>query len=124
MPPVEFPDAEALVVAFLNDRVTPPVSTKVRKTRPKRFVRVYRTGGTADNRAVERAQITVSCTAGTSVTASDDARACRSAFLNEYTAMPLVRRVEEVTAPYYDPDPDTNEDRYTFTVLLTIRGAR
>lgn len=123
MATIDFPDAEAMVGAFLRFRVTPPVSTKVPNPRPKRFVRAWRTGGSALNRIVDQPQITVTCTAATSVTASDDARAARFALLNESSSMPLVRGVEDVSGVYYDPDPDTNEDRYSFTVRLTVRAA-
>lgn len=122
MPPVDFPDVEAMVGAFLRSRLTVPVSTKVPNPRPARFVRAWRTGGTALNRVVELAQVTVTCAAANSIQASDDARAVRFALQNEYTAMPLVRGVEEVSGPYYDPDPDTGGDRYSMTFRLAIRG--
>lgn len=126
MPAGELPDVEAIVVAFLNERVDPAVATKVANPRPARYVRAWRTGGGAINRVLERVQITVTCgaskDAGGSVQASADARACRGALLNEYTAMPLVRGVTETTGPYDDPDPDTGEDRYTFTHELSVRA--
>lgn len=123
MPAVEFPDAEKLARDFLDVRIEPPVATKVPNPRPDRFVRAWRTGGVAENRVVDKPIITVSCTAPDSVTAAADAGAARAAFLNDYTAMPLVRRVE-VLGLYYDPDPDTNEDRYSFSVQMTVRGRR
>lgn len=122
MPAVDFPDVEAMVGSFLRARLTVPVSTKVPNPRPARFVRAWRTGGTALNRVVELAQVTITCAAANSVQASDDARAARFALQNEYTAMPLVRGVEEVSGPYYDPDPDTAGDRYSMTFRLTVRG--
>lgn len=124
MPAVDFSDAESMIGAFLRGKLVPPVSTKIPNPRPVRFIRAWRTGGVALNRVLEQAQITVTCTAASSVQASDDARAARSALLNDYTSMPLVRGVEEVSGPYFDPDPDTNEDRYSFTVRVTIRGRR
>lgn len=124
MPPVKFRDVEAMVGAFLRARLTPPVSTKVPNPRPKRFVRAWRTGGAASNRALEVAQVTITCTAGDSVTASQDALDARHVLHHEYTAMPLVRGVEDVSGPYFDPDPDTGEDRYTLTVRLRVRAAR
>lgn len=123
MATIDFPDAESMVRTFLVSRLSVPVSTKVPTPRPKRFVRAWRTGGSALNRIVDQPQITVSCTAASTITASDDARAARFALLNEATGMPLVRRVEDVSGVYYDPDPDTNEDRYSFTVRLTVRAA-
>lgn len=121
---VEFPDVEAMVGAFLRSQLPVPVSTKVPNPRPARFIRAWRTGGAASNRILERAQVTITCAAPNSVQASDDARDARSALLNGYTAMPLVRGVEEVTGPYFDPDPDTGSDRYSMTFILTVRGKR
>lgn len=125
----DFRDAEAMVGAFLRARLVPPVATKVPNPlppgpQPARYVRCWVTGGQADNRAVERVQVTVTCAAANSIQASDDARAARHALLNEYTAMPLVRGVEEVSRPYFDPDPDTGGDRYSATYRLTVRAAR
>lgn len=124
MPGVELVDAEAMAVDFLNSISTDsPASTKVPNPRPARFTRAWRTGGAALNRLVDEPIITVTCEAGDSVTASSDATAARNAFLNGAVAMPLVRRVEVMNL-YYDPDPDTNEDRYTFAVRLRVRAAR
>lgn len=122
MPPVELVDAEALCVTFVRSKISVPVATKTPSPRPARFVRVWRTGGAAVNRILDRPQITVTCTASDSVTASADATALRNAFFNDYTDMGLVRRVEEVAGVYFDPDPDTGADRYTFTVVLNVRG--
>lgn len=124
MPAVDFVDAESMVGTFLRGKLVPPVSTKIPNDRPARFIRAWRTGGVSLNRVIDQVQVTVTCTAPNSVQASDDARAARAALLNDYTSMPLVRGVEEVAGPYYDPDPDTNEDRYSFTVRLNIRGRR
>jgi hypothetical protein len=38
--------------------------------------------------------------------------------------MPLVRAVEEVTGPYFDPDPGTGVDRYSMSVQLSVRAKR
>jgi hypothetical protein len=118
-------DAETMAIAFLKPFAgTTKVGTKLPNPRPKRFVRVSRTGGAALNRVLERAQLTLTCSAESSVLAERLMSDCREAFLNEYSRMPLVRSVEEITGPYYNPDPDTGEDRYTFTVALTARAAR
>lgn len=121
---VTLPDVEAMVIGFLNARLTPDFSTRVPKPRPARFGVVWRTGGGAANRVVERAQVTVTCWAADSVTASSDAGAARHELLNNYTGMPLVRGVEDVSGPYYDPDPDTGLPRYSFTMQLNVRGKR
>lgn len=114
-----------MVVEFLDARLTSPVSTKIpADPRPKRYTRAWRTGGTTPLRVLELVQMTVSCTAADTVTAVNDAQAARSAFLNDLSGMPLARGVESLTGPYFDPDPDTGEDRYTLTVTLRIRAAR
>ena len=123
MPAVEFVDAEAMVGAFLSARMTVPVSTKVPNPRPPRFARAWRTGGHTVNRVLEVVQITVTCSAADTITASADARRARSLFLNEYTAMPLVRGIEDISGPYFDPDPDDGSDRYTFTARLRVRAS-
>ena len=122
---MRFPDAEALVLAFLKPVVSPvAVHVKVPKTRPATFVRAWRSGGASINRVLDRPMITVQAWATDSVGASELAMACRDAFLHDYTRMPLVRGVEEVTGLYFDPDPDTGIDRYTFTIQLMVRGKR
>lgn len=122
------PDVEEMVVAFLAGKLQPDVATRVPDPLPSRFVRVWRTGGVAVNRVLERATITVSAwagedgeTAGT-VAAAELAGQARDALLNDYLAMPLVRGVSEMTAPYYDPDPGTGCARYTFTHQLLVRA--
>lgn len=125
MPAVEFPDVEAMCLTFAKTKTTATVGTKVKNPRPARYARIWRTGGGALNRVLERAQVTITCGAtGGSIEALAIAADLRHAFLNDSTEMPLVRGVEEITGPYYDPDPDTGEDRYSFTIQLTVRGKR
>ena len=122
---MKFTDIEAMCVTFAKSKTSAVVATKVRNPRPSRYARVWRTGGAAVNRVLERAQVTITCGSDLgSVDASDIAGELRAAFLNSYTEMPLVRGVEEISAPYYDPDPDTGEDRYTFTIQLMARAPR
>ncbi len=122
---MSLPDVDGLAVAFLRPVVAPvSVSTKVPNPRPATFVRAYRTGGAAVNRVLEEAQITVDAEAATTVAAFELASKCREAFLNDYTAMPLVRGAREVGGLYFAPDPDTNIPRYRFTVALMVRSAR
>lgn len=117
-----FPDVELLAQTFLNGLLTPPVVVFVPNPRPALFVRVFRTGGTAVNRVLERAQISYEAWGGDTVSASNLARDVRHAFLNDYTDMPLVRGVNEITGTYFDPDPDTNLPRYSGTVELMVRA--
>lgn len=119
---MRFPDSEAMVVAFLAERVAPlSVSTKVPKPRPAEFVRVWRTGGAAANRVLDQPTFTIQAWGPNSF---ELVRVCREALFNEYTDMPLVRGVEEITGPYYDPDPGSNADRYSCNVQLQVRAQR
>lgn len=122
---MSLPDVEAMGQTFLNALVTPtPVVTLVPAVRPTRFVRVWRTGGAAENRVLERAQLTVQGWDADKADAFTLTSRCRNAFLNNYTQMRLVRGVNEVGGLYFDPDPDTGIPRYTFTVEMMVRSGR
>lgn len=122
---MRLPDVEALAVGFLKDVVTPvKVGTRVPNPRPALFVRAYRTGGSAVNRVLEEAQITVEAAGATEVEAFNLASKCREAFLNDFSQMPLVRGANEVGGLYFSPDPDTNTPRYRFTIGLMVRAGR
>lgn len=118
------PDAELLTTTYLRAAVGPaPVSTKVPNPRPATFVRVWRTGGAARNRVVDYAQMTVECWGADKPTANGLARQAHAAILDaaSMAGIPLCRRVESGSL-YYDPDPDTAAERYTFTAFLTLRA--
>jgi hypothetical protein len=120
-----FLDIEAMVRTFLVPVAAPRrVVTKVPAARPEEFVRAWRTGGAAANRILDRPIVTVQGWAGDSITALQLTSSCRDAFLNDARLMPLVRRVEEVTGLYYDPDPESGVDRYSFSVQLSVRAPR
>lgn len=122
---MKFPDVEAMGRSFLLPVASPSkVVTQVPSTRPARFVRLFRTGGAATNRILERAQLTVQGWDTDSVGAFELTAACREAFLNRYSLMPLVRGVSEVGGLHFDPDPGSGVPRYTFTVELMVRAAR
>lgn len=112
-----------MVKPFIAARVGgAKVGTKVPNPRPASFVRAWVTGGSAVNRVLERVQITVDVWAASTTAASTMIGDIRHGFLNDYTDMPLVRGVEEITRPYFNPDGDI--DRYRFTVALMIRAGR
>lgn len=119
-----FPDVEGMVIGFLTPRVDARVSTKVPNPRPDTFIRVWRSGGAALNRIYDLAHVTVTAWGTSTVDAERRAAAARSALLSEASGMPLVRGTEEVGGLYYDPDPSTGKDRYTFTVMLRVRAPR
>lgn len=121
---MELPDAEAMVITFLQGKLGVPVTTRVPNPRPKAFVRAWRSGGAAQNPVLDIPHITVTAWAEDSVAASDLASRARHALFNDHIEMPLVRRVEEVGGKHFDPDLDTGTPRYTFTVSLRVRAAR
>jgi hypothetical protein len=101
------------------------VHIKVPKERPATFLRVWRTGGAATNRVLDLPLITVESWSATSdKIAADNANVARQLLLNASAVMPLVRGVEEVTGPFYDPDPVSGVTRYTFTVRMRVRATR
>lgn len=125
-------DAEAMVIAFLRARIPDvDIASKVPNPRPRRFLRVWRSGGTASNRIIDNPHLTISGTVepdeddgANSVEASELTQIARTLLFEESAGMPLVRKVTEVAAFRYDPDPDTDADRYTFTVALRVRKSR
>lgn len=117
-----FPDVEKLLVAYLKPLLSVSVSTVVPNPRPSSFVRLYRTGGAANSRVVERAQVTFESWGSTRGEASDLSRNLRHLLLGSSKDIPLVRSVGEISGVYYDPDTDTNIDRFTFTLVFTIRA--
>mgnify|MGYP003422366021 CR=1 FL=1 len=120
-----FADVDEMVVTFLDSIVTPDVATLWPNPLTGRFVRVVRSGGAAANRVLDRATVTVTCSGASksdTVGSATLAGECRDALMNRYLEMPLVRGVEEMTAPYYDPDPDTGFSRHTFTHRLSVRA--
>lgn len=120
---VELPDPVELVIDFLAARVDEPVSAGVPKTRPSTFVTVERTGGPALNRVVEQPMLSVQAWAASKAAAAALADEIRWAFLNESSALRLVRQVN-ILSTYFDPDPDSQTPRVTVSVQLTTRAAR
>jgi hypothetical protein len=119
-----FPDVENDVRLFAAGFVTVPVKIIVPNPRPDDFIRVWRTGGSAVNRILDAPLITAESWGSTGKIALDNLNLVREGMFNGYTAMHLVRGVEEVTGPYYDPDPVSGTERYSLTWRLMVRRPR
>lgn len=120
-----FVDVDGMVLGFLGAVVAPvEVFVEVPANRPARFVRAWRNGGASSSRVLDNPTVTVEAWAPDSVEAAVLAEDCRTALLNDYTAMPLVRGVDEVTGLYSVRDPDSETPRYRFSVRLRVRAAR
>ena len=113
-----------MVIAFLESRVGAEVGTTVPKPRPPLFLRAWRNGGPAANRVVDRPLVTLEAWSEDSTVAADLLSAARSALMNDYTAMPLVRGVREISGPYFTPDPESGTPRYRCSLQLTVRATR
>jgi hypothetical protein len=120
-----FVDVENELRLFLLPRVSPLlVSNRVPNPRPASFVHVWRSGGSAANRALDRPLITLTAWAGTDTAAFDAVSACRQVLHDSASELPLLRGLEELSGPYRDPDPDSGSPRYSMTVRLFVRAAR
>lgn len=118
------PDATLLVTGYLRASLGGvPVYTAVPSTRPLKFVRVWRTGGVPQSRVLDYAQMTVECWGGTQKEAADLGRLAHEKAMNAASSegIALCRRVES-GALYYDPDPSTKHERYTFTAFFRLRA--
>lgn len=130
MPAVELPDLPVIAIDFIRTKTMwTDVSTKVKNPRPAKYVQVVDGGGPA-NRVFVEALLTVTVGAASAdgengdTIARREARRLHHAFLNDSSEMRLVRGVESVSSPYFDPDPDDGSDRYSFTIRWRVRGAR
>jgi hypothetical protein len=124
--PVDFPNAEVLVVDYLDSQFAFPVMTTVPDPRPDVFALVRRVGGVALNPVADGPMLAVeSWDMGDPVAAGDRLQEIRTA-LHRLPGTALaghpVYRVIEVAGPANLPDPDSDHDRYTMTVQLSIRG--
>lgn len=123
--PIEFPDAERIVIDFLTPRVGVPVSLRVPNPRPASFVTVQRVGGPRLNLVADNATLAIEGWAASPTAAKTVlgvARAHVLAMGNQAVGDVPVYRVNEIGGPAYLPDPDSDQSRYTLTVEVAMRG--
>ncbi|MFF9088652.1 hypothetical protein ACF1BE_19910 [Streptomyces sp. NPDC014991] len=128
--PVGFPDAVALVRAYLRDALVArgadvPVGTRVPSPRPARFVRLERVGGTRLDLVTDRPRLDVHCWGDSEESAADLAALVRALLF----AMPgwrgaVAYDVVEVGGPNTLPDPESQQPRVAFAVEVSLRGTR
>ena len=123
---VTFPNTVAVVLARLKTALPGLVFVHdIPTTRPPTFTRVYRTGGPRTNIVVDGAQLTFESWAATADLASGNAELVR-AQLNAFPEVPVspnpIYKVEEMSGPAELPDPVSSSRRFTWTVLVHIRG--
>lgn len=131
-PLVLFPDVVDLLREWLIDRMLtcPVYGSRVPAVRPAEFVRLVRAGGTAEH-VVDRATVLVESWAGTPQRAAEIAQQTRfellaaagRTLLSSQGAPAAVYRVDESAGPADLPDPESQQDRVTFTLVVHVRGA-
>lgn len=124
---ITFPNTVAVVLARLKTAL--PALTFVHDiptTRPPVFIRILRTGGPKTNLVVDGAQLTLESWGPTADVASSNAelvRAQLNALPEQFGVTPPIYRIEELSGPAELPDPVSSSRRFTWTVLVHIRGS-
>lgn len=124
---IGFPDAEGLAVAFMKAEysgrgVAAKVATKRPKTMPAMFTRVSRVGGDPRDLVTDSPMLLFECYGDSTVSAEHLAKVTRALALAAARLRDDVTRVQSVGGLGFNPDPDTNQARYQFTVQWDLRG--
>ena len=123
---VLFPDIEALLVVWLRDQMTVPVSNKVPNPRPVAFGRVARHGGVRSTVVTDAPQVGLEWWAATDAEAHDLAQQARSLMLYTLSGQILgghvIYRVDEAGGPVPLPDPASAQPRYVSEFVVHVRG--
>lgn len=119
--PVVFPDAVETVADYLNT-VMPSVPThrRVPAIRPGAWLRIIRTGGVRNTVVTDAAQITIEAWANDAGVAADLAQLTR-AWLHASVGV-ICYGVDELGGPADLPDIESQQQRYTFTLIIHLRG--
>lgn len=122
-----FPDSAAAVISVVDAAVAEPVRSRPPNPRPAAFVTVRRVGGVRRNLVVDEATLSVEAWAATEQAAHDLAQQARAAI---HAAQGTVvagygtcYRSDEVGGPVWDPDPESEQARYSFSVSVAFRGS-
>jgi hypothetical protein len=129
--PVLFPDSAAVVIDGLlntlpDDGYDIDVFSSVPNPRPTEFVVVERVGGPRANIAQDSAHLAVDCWSTSDRDAHDLAQIVRArinAMRGTMSEGGAVGRVDELSGPSRNPDPASSQDRYSFQVVVAVRGA-
>lgn len=131
-PVISFPDAAAVVIAYLTDELpsygyTAPVHQAVPHTRPSVFVTVRRGGGPRRDMVTDQAQLNVECWSAAGEHAAgrlaDTVRALMAALRGQVVGDAVVYTVTEFSGPAPLPDPlESGHARYVQSFAVAIRG--
>lgn len=117
---VVFGDTELKLTGFLAANIEPPVTTRVPRDRPVTFVRVVLTGGRGLNRIVDAPLVTVEAWAASKGEGVALIQRCRALISAAEINVDGFQSDGPPSAPGFDPDPDTDHIRYSFTAALHV----
>lgn len=118
----EYDPIKATIRDYLTDVQDVLVVSKVPKNRPAQFIQLITAGGTGGI-VSQRVMVTFLCWDESEYAAAVLAERVR-ALMKECTRLGglPVYRVRDVGLPVERPDPDTEIDRYQFTLEINVRG--
>lgn len=123
---IEFPDPVALILGYLAEQLpTTPTGTLVPSPRPARFIVARRAGGERTSIVTDAAVVAIEAWGADPADAADLAETCRAhvhAMAGTVRDGTSIYRVDDVGAPGDLPDPLSDQPRYTFSILMTVRG--
>lgn len=126
--PVVFPDAAAVVGAYLREQLAAygqpvQVVTRVPNPRPAKFVRIERIGGMQRDVVTDRPRLDVHCWGASEEDAHDLMQLAR-ALLADIPGWhgATAYDVAEVGGPNVLPDAATSSPRYALAVEVSLRG--
>lgn len=121
------PSGVAAAVAFLRAQYaahseTAEVRSKIPNPRPAKFTRVRLMGGTRSSVVRYAPMLTFECWAADDI-AAESLGILTEALINAWPDIDSAcTNVVEVGGLIYQPDPDTNVDRYVFTKQVYLRS--
>ncbi len=121
------PSGTAVAVAFLKAKYaahgeTALVRSKIPRSRPPKFTRVRLMGGTRFDVVRYAPMLTFECWAPDDI-AAENLGILTEALVNAWPDIDSAcNKVVEVGGLIYQPDPDTNTDRYVFTKQCYLRS--
>lgn len=133
---IAFPDAEAVLVSYLNRELSRrgdaanvstrhPSDVEVPTRTGHRFVRVTRSGGPRAHIVADGAQMVVQCWDSDEVAAAELLQLVRAlvwAMAGTDVDGTWVYRVQEFSGPVNYPDPDTDMPRYQISMNVSMKG--
>jgi hypothetical protein len=125
---LEFPDIEAVLVDVLADELDAPVSLQVPRGRPAdapAFVLVRRLGGIRSTLVTDDPLITIEAWAPDRTEAwqlVEQARSIVGSLAGTERDGVTFYTVSETSGPTNLPDPDSEQPRYTVTLLIKVRA--